>query len=76
MMQPLAAEWYLKPAGMADSDKELSIGVLTIAAVQRVLEKGVGELRNLDCILEKKVLDIRARKKELRLEKEEIEDQL
>jgi len=26
--------------------------------------------------LEKKVLDIRARKKELRLEKEEIEDQL
>ncbi|CAK9224582.1 unnamed protein product [Sphagnum troendelagicum] len=52
------------------------MGVLTIAEVQRVLEKGVSELRNLDCILEKKVLDIRARKKELRLEKEEIEDQL
>jgi hypothetical protein len=61
---------------MADSDQELSMEVLSMAEVQRVLEKGVSELRNLDCILEKKVLDIRARKKELRLEKEEIEDQL
>lgn len=61
---------------MADSDQELSMWVLTIAEVQRGLEKGVSQLRNLDCILEKKVLDIRARKKELRLEKEEIEDQL
>jgi len=61
---------------MEDSELELSMGVLTIAEVQRVLEKGVGELRNLDCILEKKVLEIRTRKKELRLEKEEIVDQL
>ncbi|CAM6072630.1 unnamed protein product [Sphagnum tenellum] len=61
---------------MADSDQELLMGVLTIAEVQRVLEKGVSELRNLDCTLEKKMLDIRAREKELRLEKEEIEDQL
>jgi hypothetical protein len=60
---------------MEDSELELSMGVLTIAEVQRVLEKGVGELRNLDCILEKKVLEIRTRK-ELRLEKEEIVDQL
>ncbi len=51
------------------------MGVLTIAEVQRVLEKGVSELRNLDYILEK-VLETRARKKELRLEKEEIVDQL
>jgi hypothetical protein len=60
---------------MADSDQELSMGVLTIAEVQPMLEKGVSELRNLDCILEKKVLETRARK-EFRLEKEEIVDQL
>ncbi len=51
------------------------MGVLTIAEVQPMLEKGVSELRNLDCILEKKVLETRARK-EFRLEKEEIVDQL
>ncbi len=49
--------------------------VLTITEVQRMLEKGVSELRNRVCILEK-VLETRARKKELRLEKEEIVDQL
>jgi hypothetical protein len=41
---------------MADSDQELSMGVLTVVEVQRVLEKDVSELRNLDCILEKKLL--------------------